>query len=472
MMLAQLAASHLVLWQAVASGRASEADAKNAAALLELLDRIEAASDLRQACYVLVNEVRAHLRCGRVAVALRRGKGRCRLAAISGVAQFDKRSRTVQVLESALDEAVLRDAITTWPPADREQRHASLAHKTVCSLEDVRAAVSAPLRTHHGQSVGALIVMDEDPDRLAGGQQFLRAAERSLATSLDLVRRLEGGWWARLLRRASGFARGWKGCFTMAAVTCLVAAMAAPVPHKIRCRCQIEPITRRFVAAPFDGTLEESLVEPGDIVRAGEVLARMDGREIRWERASVAADHDQASKRRDAAQAAHEYADAQIAELEMQRLDLQLKLLEHRSQNLEIRSPVDGIVASGDLERVEGAPLTKGQTLFEIAPLERMLVEAAVEDEDIAHIRAKQPMTVWLDAYPGQSRQVRVARVQPRSEIRDSENVFIAEAPLANSDGRLRPGMKGRAKIVAPNRRLGWILFHKPWEYLVKRLTW
>ena len=33
------------------------------------------------------------------------------------------------------------------------------------------------------------------------------------------------------------------------------------------------------------------------------------------------------------------------------------------------------------------------------------------------------------------------------------------------------PGMKGRAKVVTGHRALGWILFHKPWEYLTK-LTW
>jgi hypothetical protein len=32
--------------------------------------------------------------------------------------------------------------------------------------------------------------------------------------------------------------------------------------------------------------------------------------------------------------------------------------------------------------------------------------------------------------------------------------------------------MKGRARIDAGLRPLGWILFHKPWEYLTKRLHW
>ena len=198
----------------------------------------------------------------------------------------------------------------------------------------------------------------------------------------------------------------------------------------------------------------------------------MDGREVRWKRASVVADKNQAIKRRDAAQALHNYADQQIAQLEIERLDLELQLVDHRAENLEIKSPVDGVVASGDLERAEGAPLTVGQTLFEIAPLEAMIVEVAVPDDEISHVSAGQTIYMRLEAYPGQTWQTVVAQVQPRSEILDKANVFIADAELDNTDNRLRPGMEGRAKVETRQRPLGWILFHKLWEYVTKKLSW
>jgi hypothetical protein len=43
---------------------------------------------------------------------------------------------------------------------------------------------------------------------------------------------------------------------------------------------------------------------------------------------------------------------------------------------------------------------------------------------------------------------------------------------LDNSDGWLRPGLKGTARIVTPRRSLAWILFHKPWDYFKKKLIW
>ncbi|MCZ6773228.1 MAG: hypothetical protein O7G83_14790, partial [Proteobacteria bacterium] len=60
----------------------------------------------------------------------------------------------------------------------------------------------------------------------------------------------------------------------------------------------------------------------------------------------------------------------------------------------------------------------------------------------------------------------------PRSEIREHENVFIAEVKLDNSDLQLRPGMKGRAKIIGRRHLLAWNLFHKPCESLLLWLGW
>ena len=72
------------------------------------------------------------------------------------------------------------------------------------------------------------------------------------------------------------------------ALVAMAAAAFVPIPYKIDCVCTLEPVVRRFVAAPHAGVLEKSIVEPGDRVRRNDVLGRMDGREIQWE---LAGDH-------------------------------------------------------------------------------------------------------------------------------------------------------------------------------------
>jgi multidrug resistance efflux pump len=226
------------------------------------------------------------------------------------------------------------------------------------------------------------------------------------------------------------------------------------------------------VAAPFAGVLEKSLVKPGDVVVADQVLGLMDGKEISWELASVAAEQQRVSKAYDVNLAAGKVAAAQIDRLEMERLEQKRRLLEHRSANLQIKSPIDGVLLSGDLKRSEGVPLTLGQTLYEVAPLEQMIVEVLVADEEVSLVEAGQTVTIRLAAAAGQSRVGRLERIHPRSEVCDNENVFIGEVALTNEGSLLRPGMKGEATVIAARQRLGWILFHSAWNKLTNWLRW
>jgi multidrug efflux pump subunit AcrA (membrane-fusion protein) len=156
----------------------------------------------------------------------------------------------------------------------------------------------------------------------------------------------------------------------------------------------------------------------------------------------------------------------------MERIELRTRLLEDRIRHLEIRSPIDGVVVDGDLEKAEGAPLAMGQSLFEIAPLGEMVVEVAVPEEEIQYVTAGQDVALRLDAYAGLKWSATISKIHPRSEMRDDRNVFIAEFILEDSRGVLRPGMEGRAKITGPRRPLAWNLFHRPYEKLTQTWGW
>jgi multidrug efflux pump subunit AcrA (membrane-fusion protein) len=163
---------------------------------------------------------------------------------------------------------------------------------------------------------------------------------------------------------------------------------------------------------------------------------------------------------------------AEISRYDLERLRLRQRLLTHRSENLDIRSPISGLVVSGDLKKSVGVPLSSGDRMFEIAPLDRILVEVAIPEADIRHTAIEQEVEVWLDAFPGDSWTGQVKRIHPRSEIREQEHVFIAEIELENERDRLRPGMRGTGRVSTGLRPAGWILLHRPWEALLMKLGW
>jgi multidrug resistance efflux pump len=208
------------------------------------------------------------------------------------------------------------------------------------------------------------------------------------------------------------------------------------------------------------------------VVEENQLLARMDDREINLELAGADAEHHRASKERDSHLAQQDIADAQLAGYEMERLKLRQRLLTHRSENLEIRSPISGLVIDGDLKRSEGIPLATGDMMFEIAPIDRMVVEIAIPETDIAHVEVGQEVSVALEGVHGRSLVGQLVRVHPRSEMKDDEHVFIGEVEFDNPDGRLLPGMHGHAGISSGFQPMGWIVFHRPYEAFLFWMGW
>ena len=457
----QLVAGLLSAYHLQHQNLAADWELSTACAILELVAAAGKAADVRNAGVRLVNAVKNYLGCERVAIGLKKRRGtQCKVLAISGMADINPQAELPQAVQGALVEAVRGGDWTAWPAEKGPGEGLLPAHARLSTVSGEGRVCSAPLRSADGAVVGGWVFWGlENSDARSRGERFARVAAAPVGTSLVLlkhgqinpVRRLIRKW--RLLERKSFWI----------AIASLFLICFSFWPYRIGCDCVIEPVKKRYVVAPFDGVFEKSLVRPGDVVGKEQKLAQMDGRELRMEVAGVVADYHRARKSRDVNQAAGKTAPAQIDALEMQCKEQNRHLLESRIKNLDIKSPEAGIVVSGDLERTQGTPVKAGQALYEIAPLDRMIVEIEVRDEDVANVETGQKVAVKLDAYPGKVWKGTIAKIHPRSEIRNSNNVFIAEVDLAQSGEVLRPGMKGSATITTSSHTLLWIMLHKAW---------
>ncbi len=470
----QHVATHLLLWEALEDSRSGRQDDTSAMALLKLLIELDKAKSPRTACCRLANDLRVALQCDRVAVGTTQGTGRiCRLQAISDVATFDKNSEESQAIEAALNEVILRQEPVVLSATSSISQSATLAHQRLCSSSKSTGLISTPLRDNEGRAVGAWIFwkdFEEAPQ--ADDMNFIQVAERPIANRMRIIQHSHG---SSPIRVANGMLSGLKqrrGLALLCVVAVLALGLLLPVPFRLNCECTVEPVVRRFVVAPFAGTLAETLVRPGEMVKAGQPLATMDGRELRWELAARDADFNQARKKKDAAMASRKVAEANIARLEMERLELQRKLLRHRLEDLSIKSPIAGLVVSGDLQKAQGAPLTVGQSLFEIAPSGEVVFEIAIPEREIAQFEEGDAAAIRLDALANQQFTGMISSVHPRAELRDQESVFVAEMTLDECDQAIRPGMHGHARITGKRRMLGWVLFHRPYNYLITEIGW
>ena len=465
-------AAAIVQWRLTDALTRLDWEAHTSSAATELVSRIESSESVVDATYQLVNELCSFLECKQVSLSFPRKTGvGCQVKAISGMAEFDRNSSTVEHLTAAMDECLIREKMTVWPPLNAADRHATLAHRRLTEQVSEQAALSIPLQTPHDEHVGVLTLTgDRQTIHHNRIQSAMRAFAPHLASALKIRQAAQPGIIAKTRQWLAGDKDSPRRRWAMTAAiigACLIPAV--PWKYKVKSDCQMEPVVRRFMVAPFEGRLETCLVRPGDLVTKGQALAEMDDRELELELESTKAEWSRASTKRAQATSKHDTSEAKLASLEMEKSRLKLKMLRNRQDQLKITSPIDGVVLRGDLDDAEGAPVTSGQSLYEIAPLNPIKIEIAINEEDLPSVESNMHVTARLDGYHGPAIEGNITKIHPRSEIRDSKNVFIAEVELDNDDELLRPGMSGKARIASGYKPLGWIWFHKAWH---KARTW
>jgi multidrug resistance efflux pump len=467
--LLQLAGAQIAVWHSRQAADQAEYESQTWTAILELVGDLETSEEVKIGCQSLANRAQSFLRCQRVAVGLCKEHSKhCRLQALSGISGFDKHAEPVTAIEAALDETLLKGDMVDWPATDANCRQVARAHEQLRAALGADRLISAPFYDSAGLAAGAWLFVDPPPQGRT--EVFVRAAQLPVGACLRWLQRSRGGLLSRARRRALGKSPKRNLVIASAVIIAVAAVLAWPRPHKIGCDCQLQPVVRQYIAAPYQGTLADTFVKAGDVVRQGDVLAVMDGREIRLELAAVTAEYGRAKKMWESSLSADEFHEAQQAKLDMKRLEYKRELLRQRQEHLQIKSPLRGAVVRGDLEKSKGAPLSVGQSLFEIAPLDRMNLEIVVPEEEISFIESGMEVKIRLEAYPRKILTSKVSRIVPQAEINHDQFVFIAEAELENATETLRPGMNGRATVIGSRKTTAWILFHKPYESMLMLL--
>ncbi|MCC7241097.1 MAG: efflux RND transporter periplasmic adaptor subunit [Acidobacteria bacterium] len=107
------------------------------------------------------------------------------------------------------------------------------------------------------------------------------------------------------------------------------------------------------------------------------------------------------------------------------------------------RSPVTGFVI--EKQALQGMHVAPGQTLYKVANLSTVWIEADVYEREMATVRVGQRATVTLEAYPGESFDGRAIYIYPFME--ESTRTVKVRLQFANPRGRLKPGMYANVEL-------------------------
>lgn len=115
------------------------------------------------------------------------------------------------------------------------------------------------------------------------------------------------------------------------------------------------------------------------------------------------------------------------------------------------RAPVDGFVIEKQV--LQGQHLMPGQTLYKVADLTTVWVEADVYETELTGIRVGAPATVTVNAYPDEHFNGRVIYVYPY--LNESTRTNKVRFEFANRRGRLKPGMYANVELTTRGGGMG-----------------
>lgn len=158
-----------------------------------------------------------------------------------------------------------------------------------------------------------------------------------------------------------------------------------------------------------------------------------------------------------AARGALKEAEAQIALALADKAKAEVDLLDYTISRATIRSPIGGRVVTGDLRRQIGAPVKRGDVLFEVAPIESLRAELYMPDDLIADVKVGQEGELATASYPELRVRFVVERINPVAEVVKQRNVFKVRVRLLDTYPWMRPGMEGVSKTSIGRAHYAWI---------------
>lgn len=443
------------------------------ATTLDLAARALQEESARGAAMACVTELATRLLCDRVSLGFRR-KEFVEVAALSHSAQFGEEMNLLRAIGRAMDECLDQGQPLLFPPDETHRGTVTRVHAELSSQHKSAAILTVPLFASGGIGCGALTLERGSGASFTPGEVALcQAIGAMLGPILEEKRRNDRNLLARLRDDARAlliklFGPGHAGLKACALVLAAVAVFLvfAKGDYRITAKTVLEGEVQRAVTVPFDGYVDEALVRAGDLVKQGQLLARLNDKDLVLERLKWASLKEQRQLEYSKALAGREHADAKVYQEQANQAAAELGLIEYQLTRAQISAPFDGVVVNGDLSQSLGAPVARGDVLFEVAPLDSYRVILEINERDIGVIRVGQAGILVLNALPDEDLDFHVEKITPVSVAREGLNHFRVEARLQEPSPRLRPGMEGYGKVEADRRRLVWIWTHELIDWL------
>ena len=216
-------------------------------------------------------------------------------------------------------------------------------------------------------------------------------------------------------------------------------AVAAPVQLAEEFTSEIEPYKQNDITPAASGVhIDRILVDVGSRVKAGQLLVTLDPTQYNQQRLQYQTALDDYNRLVPVYEAGG--ISAQQLEQTKAALDVQKEVLDNLRKNIEMRSPIAGVVTA---RNYEAGNLFTGTPVLHVMQINPLKIIANIQEQYYPAVKLGMPVEIRTDIFPGEVFAGKVSLIYPALD--PATRTFKVEVKVPNAKRTLRPGMFARS---------------------------
>jgi RND family efflux transporter MFP subunit len=244
----------------------------------------------------------------------------------------------------------------------------------------------------------------------------------------------------------------------------LARAEKRDIDFSIEISGDVTPVAVLDVKPEVGGRIKELHVEPGQMVKEGDVLVEIDDTDLLTEKESVLTEIDGAKLSVDKTQKNFDRgkelfaarlisreafdnleSDYSLAQNGLVKAQRKLQITEDKLSKTKVLAPSEGTVLTVPVTDgqvvIAAASVNNGTTLMTIADLTKLLVDTQINQVDVARLELNKRVKLRVESLKDVQMEARIWRIAPIATVKNAVKGFEVQALIDAPNPRLRPGM-------------------------------
>ncbi len=368
------------------------------------------------------------------------------------------RERSFDYMNSWFRRNVLQRAVEV-PPVSRREQRIFLTYSTAAGIYSVLMLILSAIFinnvfTSHWGNLGYLATV---------GVLYLFMRKHLKQWAASAWRYWEGAKVKFLAWRMKWWQQGLGVAFVLLLIV-------PPTAVKVVSDFRLEPGRRAEIRAQVPGVIAQVEVREGSALPAGGVIAVLHNPDLETQSKVVGCQLRQAAAAMRAAEGRFDSGQTALYTQQEQRLEFDQEQAGRKLDQLTLRAPFAGVVATPLVEQRVGSYLQEGDQLTVFVNRQVMRARVLVRDRDLEDVQSGTRVDLNVQSFPFRTFTGQVEQVMPAASAnrpitapdklerkgQELANFFEVDMEFPNPDGLLREGMTGTAKIYGKRYPMAW----------------